>query len=448
MHGIPSIVLSPHRRHHPRRHLSVPRRHLQRRIPSPVIQHIRLRMTTMAKFTDIPCELIILVMKQLNSFDDLRAFLLTCRYVYSSYSEVSTSAIAHAIVRKQIGPDLLHYSIALHEAAQTLSPHPPMTALELIESLNEKKDELLQRIHAYLPAALARLSHTHSLIEKNALKFASLAQRYIARPVYQLWDRYTSGFSSVALSPTERFRLYRAFYRFEFFVTVFHVVVGDDDPDLADIFFSNHGPHEDEQLACVYEYLHVEWSRVLVKLAQSKADLQAMGIEVSDNRVRLHSELGKIHWISHGLHFLKRVDNSNTSRSDAHALMKSAIIRQRRLWSVSLHFMKEYGYYNEHQLKKSTELDTEDGDKGPTTVWKSFSKRRARDYEYWNSENEANRLSAYVFWDLAHMEKYKMVDYFKAQFRRPVLMSSIEDDWASAMEQQFRESRCPRSFRL
>ncbi|KAI0163987.1 hypothetical protein GGR57DRAFT_498075 [Xylariaceae sp. FL1272] len=387
-------------------------------------------LTTMSKFTDLPCELIVIVLKQLNSFDDLRSLLLTCRHVYLSYKEVSTSAIARAILQQQTGPVFLYYAIAVHEATWTPSPSPPMTCVELLDALNDKTDALLHRMHAYPLATLARLGHTHSLIEKHVERFASAARRFLTQPTYRPWDRHMSAFCSHSLSPTERFRICRAFYRFELFVTVFRVIVGHEDHDLEELFFSRYSYQEMEQFACIYDFLYYEWCRVLLKVVRSRSELQAVGI--MQEPYKQLKPFAREYWITQGLRFMNKVENT-ASLEDVQALMKSAVDPQNREYRFTMQSIDELGDYLHYGQMKSTVLDAEDDDEGPLTTWSSLSERREQHgFEDWNDENEANRLSAWVFWDLAHMEKYQMVDFFKAQWQTQVLPSVVDtDEWLS-----------------
>ncbi|KAI0531910.1 hypothetical protein GGR58DRAFT_208264 [Xylaria digitata] len=203
----------------------------------------------MTRVTDMPCEVIVSVFKQLDNIKFLPPCLLTCRHFYYSYTEIPRSGIE--ILGRQVGPALLPYSIATEEASQSLPAC--LSTTELIVALQNKSDTLIDRLRDYPLIALVRLGHMHDLVEKYAKLYASEASGYINKPSLQPHGRIPSD-DAPPLSSTEQLRFYRAFYRFELYTRLLrgnNAQLGQE----IDMFFSGHCPYENEQLACVYDFL-------------------------------------------------------------------------------------------------------------------------------------------------------------------------------------------------
>ena len=93
-----------------------------------------------------------------------------------------------------------------------------------------------------------QINHTYEMMDAMATGFAACAL-----------ERISSGSgagarsTSAPLSPAEHFRFCRAFYRVELYATLFRGCAFADHVNRW--FFLRHPPWENEQLACVYNYL-------------------------------------------------------------------------------------------------------------------------------------------------------------------------------------------------
>ena len=164
-----------------------------------------------------------------------------------------------SIVRPQITPTLLPYTIALMEASRLPRPLAGSSVINLLDTLYSRPHCLAEHVRGLPTGQAQQINHTYDTIDTMVTDFAAGAL-----------DRNGGAIStSVSLSPAEHFRFCRAFYRVELFYTLFRSGAFDDDHmnrwflsrhppwenDMNRWFFSRHPPWENEQLACVYSYL-------------------------------------------------------------------------------------------------------------------------------------------------------------------------------------------------
>ncbi|KAI0544287.1 hypothetical protein F4679DRAFT_589652 [Xylaria curta] len=358
----------------------------------------------MARVTDLPCEVIIAVFKQLNRIRFLLSCLLTCRHFYYSYK--ANPRLAIEIIKQQVGPALLTYSIAAQEASRSPSPHVRLSATKLLETLRNKPDILIDRLRDYPLVALVQLGHMHDLVEKYANEFAAEAWRYTNEPLLQPSDRFPFS-DRLSLSPTEQFRFYRAFYRVELYFRLFR---DDNTRTLIDQFFSGHSPWENEQLACINKYLCQKYYPELISW---KTWSESIGLTHSAPHGTWYS-LRTDYWVSKGLDLINQLENT-TSRKEQQSLLTagyrySSYFRHPDIrYYSAMQSATAADYYERGGSLTALYKDKEDSDIGPLTAWKETITWAG---ETWIAENKANRLYAYVLWDLTRIQKYDMLNFF------------------------------------
>ncbi|KAI0859073.1 hypothetical protein F4860DRAFT_526634 [Xylaria cubensis] len=350
----------------------------------------------MTRVTDMPCEVITAVFKQLDRIQFLLPCLLTCRHFYYSYKADPSSAIE--ILEQQVGPALLSYSIAVQEASSSPSPHVRLSTTELLETLRIKPSILINRLRDYPLIALVQLGHTHDLVEKYANGLARFAwgqaqyYRGRSRP-----DRFS-------LSPTEEFRFYRAFYRVQLYIRLFR----DDNTQIdqqVDMFFSGHSPWENVQLACVYQYLDYRVSQVLYKACVTE---EAWGVNDPNDPIPGSYDSATQCLISQGFELIEKLEDAK-SPEEKQSVFKSTLTASRpRLQDFQDESCDRFlgSTYALHHNNRDTALDKdkEDRDKGPFTAWEA-----AITPLFPGHKNILNRRCAYVLWDLARIQKHDML---------------------------------------
>ncbi|KAK3292943.1 uncharacterized protein B0H64DRAFT_476570 [Chaetomium fimeti] len=315
------------------------------------------------------------------------AAFLECRHFSMSFKE--NQGVDVSIVRPQIAPALLPYKIALTEASRLPRPFVGSSVITLLDKLYSRPDRLASSTH--LPVGLVQqINCTYDKMDAMVTDFAVCALKRIS-------PRDKARSTSVPLSPAEHFRFCRAFYRVELFYTLFQCGAFDD--DMNRWFFSRHPPWENEQLACVYQYLGT-------RLDQALAERHTDGFEVHeqdkiDDRNLINS------WLSRGVEFIYNLVNAPSPKAKRSILAAgiSASFRDAPALELPEVLLDVYGGDEDfYQRCKSVALhqysqpNDEDTDSGPYQAWRSENASDTVTESFMLSDDWL-RDCAYVFWD-------------------------------------------------
>lgn len=209
----------------------------------------------MAVITDLPCEVVATVLRNLGDIPSFSASLITCRYIYTSFQQ--NPSLGADILQEQIGTDLLPFAAAALEASH-LNLHTEAVVHELLETLYTEPHRLTALLRTMPISFLARIGHLHEVIHGLTSKFASNA-------LTQLVDEPPTAAGPPPLSPSEHFRFCRAFYRAELYFRLFRREFGVGILSVTENekawFFSRHPPWENEQLSCAYDFLELTFAK-------------------------------------------------------------------------------------------------------------------------------------------------------------------------------------------
>ncbi|KAI1804230.1 hypothetical protein F4811DRAFT_521266 [Daldinia bambusicola] len=132
----------------------------------------------MSSLTDLPCEVIAAVLRELGNVRSILPLIIACQHIYFSFTEYP--GIAADIIERQITPDLVPYAVAASEASQ-LKPGSRTAGLELLKTLYEKPSILANRVRSMSVPDLTRMGYTHDVIRSFVAEFASSAWTRLAR---------------------------------------------------------------------------------------------------------------------------------------------------------------------------------------------------------------------------------------------------------------------------
>jgi hypothetical protein len=211
----------------------------------------------MSAITELPCEVIAAILRNLDNVQSLGPALLACRHFYTSFKQYH--GIEAAILRRQVTPALLPYSVALLEASASSWPHsdPRSSIPGLLDTLSNDPAQLSARVPSMPVSSLGIMARMHELIRSVATSFATEA-----------WARLSSGKDGdgdggLVLSPAENFRFCRAFYRLELFYRLARgggdQAGGDFAEGIDSWFFSRQSLWENEQIGCAHEFLEARF---------------------------------------------------------------------------------------------------------------------------------------------------------------------------------------------
>lgn len=201
-------------------------------------------------FLSLAPELKQAIFSALPNASTLRSLVLTCSSFYRTFLDAET-LIIKSILHTQIGSYLICDAIIVFES-RTLEPYDNLTAIELLSSYAKKDLSRLSQTWKLRDALT--IGGLHDDIEFFSRNFAS--STLSINPVTGLDEP-----SPALLSSSESNRIKRTFYRYELFGNIFrqldaieNVLVAPESPQ--GMFFSICAPWENEQLACVRDYLH------------------------------------------------------------------------------------------------------------------------------------------------------------------------------------------------
>jgi hypothetical protein len=181
-----------------------------------------------------------LIMSAITDVQSLKSAALSCPSLYYAFSNAETIITTHMLFN-QIGCDVPLEAVAALESSRLRLP---------------TKQGIQDFVVKYL---CQRCPSPRSFTLRDALSVGNLHLS-----LYDFATRFANAcltkepLRSATLTtpiPDKRDRINRALYRFEIFCNLFHKPDIVDLEDQRDLFFSNFSPWENEQLACVHDFL-------------------------------------------------------------------------------------------------------------------------------------------------------------------------------------------------
>ncbi|KAH9228223.1 hypothetical protein K456DRAFT_1741870 [Colletotrichum gloeosporioides 23] len=149
----------------------------------------------MTLITDIPCELIASILRNLDELRSLTPALLSCRHIYSSYKQ--SPKIAAAILRQKVTPALLPYAVAASEAYSLPRPRDGDTIQGLLNALYEEPLGLAKRVTSLPMTKLMEMSPSIDVLAHD-VNFGEFSVDYLTggeENIYrQMWLSKGIGF--------------------------------------------------------------------------------------------------------------------------------------------------------------------------------------------------------------------------------------------------------------
>ncbi|KAK3946828.1 hypothetical protein QBC32DRAFT_225409 [Pseudoneurospora amorphoporcata] len=347
----------------------------------------------MRSIKELPCEIIGAILKNLDHLRFLTPALLACRHFHTSYGE--SSGVEASILRRQVTPALLPYSVALAEASRLPRPLVASSVVGLLDELYSQPTLLSARVPTLPKRLLRNMSRTHDAMHALATDFATKA-----------WTRISpqTASASIVLSPTEYFRFCRAFYRAELFYTL-------------SWFFRKYSPWENEQIGCVSDYLQakfVEASRDVLAHDVGCGELSVDYLTPGEDNPWRETWVGSWHPRKRSLfvYSLTVADSYDAKNSLLESPLDSMPYRMslsealRQVYDADGQMIEEY---SEEQLRsmapRHSDQTEEDTDSGPYQAWRNANAGLTLEESIMMADNSWLRERAYVFWDAHRVSK-------------------------------------------
>ena len=198
-------------------------------------------------FETFPLELKHCILSALPDVSTLRAALLSHSSIYHAF-KVAENIITTDVLHNQIPANLLPDArIVLDSSRLNLWSRDKVTTL--LANYTRRRGETYRKWTLSDAVRVSKLYEHVSFFSKDLANEASSLW-----PKNRFYDPLTD-----PLSSTEIFRLCRSFYRFELYCNLFRQYAYEDERytrgEQKAIFFDLHSPWENEQLACVHDYL-------------------------------------------------------------------------------------------------------------------------------------------------------------------------------------------------
>lgn len=197
----------------------------------------------MAGMLKLPCELVVHILRQLDSVDDLLPARLACRHINDSFLQNSTVVVD--IIKNSIPSAAIPDAVAafrLFHGVLTFDRSKPV-----LRDLYDRPERLEQHLHDMTFAEILGFEKRHRTVREFVAKYSSTAAGLLNIP------RST-------LSNEEELRFCRAFYRFDLLCAFLwlHELSGPAQMGLKnanDYILARYPPWEKEQLASVHDFL-------------------------------------------------------------------------------------------------------------------------------------------------------------------------------------------------
>lgn len=210
----------------------------------------------------MPLHLLVLILSRLNDMRSLGSAILSHSLFYAAYKD-DAKGIVRSIIQRQIPAFYMRYAANAHEALHV--DRQDKWAVVGLKGWDMRKGPLQEWLARWeeepastSAAVAASLSRTHSIVKYFSHRFLEDTSKLMS-------DFYASHAGSRKPSRAERYRVYRALYRFQIFCNLGFRTEQDLQPstEWAETFgyacsatlFGQFSPWVNEQLACMHDYL-------------------------------------------------------------------------------------------------------------------------------------------------------------------------------------------------
>ncbi|KAK1846592.1 major facilitator superfamily transporter multidrug resistance [Colletotrichum chrysophilum] len=439
----------------------------------------------MARITDLPPEIIESILWSLDSVRSLIAALRSCRRFYAFVQQ--SEKIATGILRRKISPAILPYVAALE--ASYLCDDFPDVILKLIEPRHDdpdapsgESDESNSESEVELEDFEEPLNDIEGSLDefddfdtessdsfpgRRAFKFdCFLAARKLLKmlydqpsalvdiilppvPIFDLhvverrYDKFSkiatdfAGFAwerlseidggvpqEVTLSSAEHDRFCRAIYRLEIFYVLYNIMERNGNT-VYDWFFLRHSPWENEQMACIYHFLEMRFTRNThevfahdVGFGKRKVDYLRLWTKNKSRQL----------WLSQGIEYIDDVTMQHDYESKKRMLETTdgvhyahfpevlcgiepqmfSIDYWRRSWRMTFADGATIITTKEGVLSRVLREEDKDHDLGPRESWIAANLGMRKCVSLLMDGNDWLRECAYLFWDWDRVRRYQL----------------------------------------
>lgn len=223
----------------------------------------------------MPLHLLVIILSRLNDMQTLGSAILSNSLFYAAYKD-DPKIIVRSVIRRQIPTYLLRYAANAHQASRV--DRQDKWAMMRLNGWDMREGPLHEWLARWeqdptsaSAAVAASLSKTHRVIRYYCQRFFRDTVPFVS----ELYGPLSSHAEFREPSRAERYRVYRALYRFQIYCNLGFRNEQDlqPSPEWAKDFrhgreatiFGAFSPWVNEQLACLHDYLERRLSRCTYK---------------------------------------------------------------------------------------------------------------------------------------------------------------------------------------
>ncbi|MCJ1434095.1 hypothetical protein MMC27_003461 [Xylographa pallens] len=361
-----------------------------------------------------PVELTQLILCALPDAVTLRALILSHSSFYRAFV-AGRSLITLQVLLNQIPPNLLPDAVAVLKSCR-LKPW----SRELVQGfLVYYHEGRFSTLPAWTISDAIPVSALYDDIAFFMADFSTVA--LAAHPITGIPD-----VSPLPLTSHEKSRISQAFYRFELYCNLFRERRWKDDrfrpEEQRDMFFDKYSPWENEQLACVHDYLYRRMVAVYNEFAAHDIEWGEESVTYGVDDWHAPENSWKQGILSLGLNYLRRLVTAETyeecyqllapNRHGDHYFLNEGLVASNRLDEGDVELCN-YTSEDEQRWIHSPFLD--DPDPGPAKAWRWAHEHLPLDCFVHLDDHRKLRERGYVMWDLERLEQW---DLFREPWER------------------------------
>ncbi|KAI9760718.1 MAG: hypothetical protein M4579_001456 [Chaenotheca gracillima] len=348
----------------------------------------------------LPLEMLQLILMTLPSVSDLRSAALTCFALYNAFMSAE-SLITGRVLADEVGLDLLPEYAAVSDSLRLKSQTVPKIDEFVAEHLRVPRAPR----RPWTLAMALRIGNLHCSVDDFATRFASTA--------LTLWPgAERTGLKHAPPSHDEMIRIKSALCRLEIYRNIFFDPENDrfDAEQQRRVFFSHFPPWENEQLACIHDYLIDAVYPLFCEVAEQ--DYYSWGVFDIQHSQRFKSGHMQ-HLLFLGLARLQQIITVDFKT------------RQKLLFAKHPGYIHDYlntglrmSYRCDDESSPSPDAllshvkstnDDDESDSGPREAW-SFWHEGESPSHWVNSDLHLNRQWGYVLWDRDRFNQWGMLE--------------------------------------
>ncbi|KAI9876672.1 MAG: hypothetical protein M1830_005987 [Pleopsidium flavum] len=317
---------------------------------------------------DLPVDLKLVIFCALPDISCLKALVRTSSAFYQTFLD-SQLLVVRTVLSNGVHPDVMPEALTVWEASQIM----PWSKERVQDYLKQYRDSSTSPTkQLWTLSDGLRFSNLHSHVRSFTADFCSAILS--VHPITGVHDP-----AYRPPSPSELCRIQRIFYRFELCCTLYRRrSFGQKDKDRfspeeqQNLFFKKFECWENEQLACIHDYLFRRLSVAYDEVAEHDVQWGEDMIDVTYDW-KCHS-FSKEGYLSQGLEFLHRVVSADTY-DERYAVLASVVRSDDRFLDAGLQEQGECDDYNGSEQSSEEDHDSDipvlsaNDDSGPTEAW-------------------------------------------------------------------------------